>query len=130
MSSKKGWAAEHRAIFYDVYSGDDLFCEFCGKDWSFRPYYDHVDHIDEVKLNNAIENLRPLCNACNTGRTKKVYNKTVTWNGEAKTAQEWGRDDRIPVSGWCIRQRLSRGYSVESAFFAEKITHKNKIKEL
>jgi len=84
-------------------------------------------------LNNDLSNLRPLCNRCNTSRTKRVEHKyknnhPITWNGETKTSAEWGRDDRIPVAGSCIRQRLARGYSVEEAFFSEKITHRNSVK--
>jgi len=128
LSTKDGFVFEHRAIFYDDNKLEDLCCDFCGVDWSFRPYYDHVDHIDENKLNNDLPNLRPLCNSCNTGRTKITQHKlknniSITWFGETKTPQEWGRDERIPVSGWCIRQRLSRDYSIEDALFSKKKTH-------
>lgn len=118
--SVKGYAFEHRYVLYEASRGKDLSCEFCGREFSFRPYKDHVDHIDNDKLNNSIENLRPLCNACNTRRTIRTPHEekgkiSLTYNGETKTPEEWGRDDRIPVYGPTIRQRLKAGWDSEKA---------------
>ena len=54
----------------------------------------------------------------------------ITWNGETKTPNEWANDDRVNVSRGAIVHRLKRGMSVEDALFSEKITHKQKLKNL
>ncbi len=129
ISRSCGLIFEHRFIMYGVYGDSMPPCELCGSLSSWDSRSSHVDHIDEVKHNNNRDNLRVLCNACNTGRTIKVEHKRksnfgIEWNGEIKTAQEWGRDQRIPAKGHLIRQRLARGYTVEEAFFSKKLTHK------
>lgn len=136
LSSSKGYVYEHRKVFYDAYGDSKKSCEKCGKDWGiFDVYRSHIDHIDEDKLNNSIDNLRPLCNACNTERGKKPAHMragamAITWNGETKTPNEWANDDRVNVSRGAIVHRLKRGMSVEDALFSEKITHKQKLKDL
>jgi 5-methylcytosine-specific restriction endonuclease McrA len=130
--NKSGYVEEHRKVFYEANKDKELSCEFCGKFWDWRPHKDHIDHIDEVRGNNNISNLRALCNGCNTKRTKVDYaslerSLSVTWRGETKTPEEWGRDHRIPAKGYLIRQRLSRGMSIEDAFFMEKLTYNGKL---
>ena len=123
-----GYVYEHRYVFHNHFKDSELSCELCGAPWLWRTYKDHIDHIDEDKSNNHIGNLRPLCNACNVGRTEKIRHKrkgssAIEWNGEVKTPEEWGSDDRIPAKGHLIRQRLKRGCSVSDAFFMKKKTH-------
>ena len=128
LSQSNGYVYEHRYIFYEKFKDSKLSCQLCGAPWSWRTYRDHIDHVDEDKSNNHISNLRPLCNACNVGRTRKIYHESknclkITYNGVTDTPEGWSRDDRILVSGACIRQRKSRGLSDFDALFMEKKTH-------
>ena len=134
ISRKSGLILEHRLIVYGVYGDNMPSCDFCGKRSSWDSRSSHVDHINEIKSDNRPENLRVLCNGCNTRRTKRSEHKykgnySAEWMGEVKTPEEWGRDERIPIQGSTIRQRLNRGLSVEDAFFSKKATHKNKPKK-
>lgn len=129
LSHKSGYVYEHRYVLHkDI--GDSLSCcELCGESVTWKSV--HVDHIDRDVTNNKRDNLRPLCRVCNTRRDRleaclDKNNKAITWFGETKTPEEWGRDSRVPVKGHTIRQRLRRGLSVKESLFMEKKTH-NKL---
>lgn len=128
LADKNNYAFEHRIVFYKKNQDKELCCEFCGKYWDWRSHKDHVDHVDNNPQNNHITNLRALCNACNTRRSRKPPhtdngNFPIEFNGEVMTAEEWSRDERVFVSGACIRQRKSRGLSDFDALFMKKKTH-------
>ncbi len=124
LSMKNGYVYEHRFVIYSIF-GDKLPpCELCEKSVSWSGYDAHIDHIDEDVTNNERCNLRVLCNACNTRRTKRTPHTekgkiSVTLYGETKTPEEWSRDDRIEVKGYVIRNRLKAGWSVEDALLKE-----------
>jgi len=66
LSQKNGYVYEHRFVMYSVF-GDNLpDCALCGKECNWDLYTTHIDHIDEDVTNNKPDNLRSLCNACNT----------------------------------------------------------------
>lgn len=129
LAQAGGYVYEHRAVAYDKY-GDTLpDCELCGKKCSWELYTTHIDHKDEDVTNNAPENLRPLCNGCNTKRGRPAAIKykgsiKIEFDGEVKTPQEWSRDSRVNVSGAAIRHRKRRGLSDYDALFKDKATHK------
>jgi len=68
LTDKDGYIFEHRYQLYLVVGDTPTNCEFCGKVWNWNGKSDHVDHINKDKLDNRIENLRPLCNGCNVNR--------------------------------------------------------------
>ena len=82
LSDKHGYVYEHRLVLFNKYGDSELACEKCGARWLWRPYMDHVDHIDKNKQNNKASNLRPLCNGCNTKRTKIDYTKVKGLSSE------------------------------------------------
>ena len=131
LSTRDGFVFEHRALFYNLTKGLVLSCDFCGADWSFRSYRDHVDHIDNDKLNNSIYNLRPLCNACNTGRGKgapcdRDGTLAITYLNKTMTPEEWSREEISSVCGHTISRRFKSGWSAVDAITKPSRTYKGK----
>lgn len=123
LSQEKGYIYEHRFVLFNAKGYSLTECESCGKEWSWSNIYgSHVDHIDCDKSNNKIENLRPLCNACNVNRHRKPEheykgNLAITYKERTMTANEWGRESDVPVAGYTIRARIKAGWSAEKALF-------------
>lgn len=120
LAQKSGFVYEHRFLMYAKLHGTLDGCELCGKEITWKQC--HVDHIDCDVKNNSIENLRPLCNACNTRRfypehhTRK-YCTAVTYKGLTKTPNEWTRHPKVTVCRETIARRIRQGYKVEDALF-------------
>lgn len=124
------YAFEHRLVAYTEYGETLPGCAMCGSHLTWTTC--HIDHIDENRTNNDPENLRPLCNACNTRRSRRQEHEYdhcmgLTHNGETKSATEWAKDPRVYISAASIRRRKRNGMSDSQALFAPKETHKNWI---
>lgn len=130
LADKGGTVAEHRMVVFDRYGRNLPDCEICGKPMSWDDDI-HIDHRDNDVTNNHIDNLRPLCRACNTTRDYPEQHTitgryAVTYNGKTMTPSEWAREPGINIPGHTIRNRLKRGMSVEDALFIGKMTHNGK----
>lgn len=128
LARKGGEVFEHRVVAFEKYGFDLPPCEFCGaeSDWFTRKT--HIDHVDEDRANNHPDNLRVLCNSCNTKRTKKIYHSydhcmSVTVDGVTMTPTEWSRQPRVSVTAATIRHRIASGYSHKEAVYSPKKTH-------
>jgi hypothetical protein len=68
-SGRRGWVPRHRLRYYDHVQGEEQRCHYCG--YGPLPWQGHyrlainIDHINETKGDDRLENLRPSCFWCN-----------------------------------------------------------------
>lgn len=120
------YVAEHRAVLYAAIGPGPMKCALCGCDLTWETC--KVDHIDCDVRNNAIGNLRPTCNTCNTQRgvgPAVLWSRTskIEFGGLIQTAHEWARDPRVSIASPTILRRLRSGMTPEDALFSRKRTH-------
>jgi len=133
LAKKGGSLYEHRKVIYDIY-GDNLPpCQICGADSKWHSRKTHIDHIDRNKSNNSKENLRVLCNACNSRRDRKPdyeYKRVtgITIGDQTKTARAWAKEPGVRFCGASILRRYKRGLSGWESVYGEKLTHNGGIK--
>lgn len=130
LSQKNGYVYEHRANAFLKYGHSLPDCELCGVPCDWKVYTTHIDHIDEDVTNNHPSNLRPLCNGCNSNRSRPAAIEykgrySIEFDGDEKTPAEWSRDPRVMVSGSTIINRKKSGFSDHEALFSIKLTHKS-----
>jgi len=129
ISEKSGYIFEHRYIVYQKMGSLLGVCRKCNKDIDWSTV--HIDHINNDKTDNRIENLRPLCRACNVmrghaiGTKSNIYSNILTINGISKSAREWSVQDGVSVRLETILRRKKAGYSDYYAVFGKKRTHHN-----
>lgn len=71
ISCKAGTLYQHRQVLYDAIGGGEHACHWCAQvvEWSAKGKRKLVvDHLDNDKENNTIDNLVPSCHACNATR--------------------------------------------------------------
>lgn len=84
VANKHGRAFEHRVVLYDAIGPEPHPCRWCGTpvrwDVSWPAGADAlvVDHINNDRLDNRVENLAPSCQPCNVpnGRRKKAAQRS------------------------------------------------------
>lgn len=116
MAAGQSRAYVHRMVYYDAHGAGPFNCKWCGKEVTWDNL--HIDHLNEDKKDNSLENLAASCCRCNTGRgmEKKVARmaekRGVEFNGQKHTLHGWSKIVGIhyAVLGW----RKKRGWSVEA----------------
>lgn len=121
LANVDGYVYEHRFIVFNKYGHDLPDCEICGKptDWSTC----HIDHKDEDVTNNNIDNIRPVCRGCNTGRTERSTIKKFDFMGDKYSVTELSKIKGVTVGRHMLKMRLDRGMTVKDALFTPNLTH-------
>lgn len=107
---------EHRYVYFEHFGSGPFACHVCGKEvgWSNL----HIDHLNDNKTDNRIENLKPACPTCNQSRGREKMKATqrkkgmlLTHNGETKCISEWA--DELQISRASLVWRLGHGWSID-----------------
>ena len=85
LADKQGSVYEHRHVYYEANGSGPFNCYWCDKqvDWSNL----HIDHLNEDKQDNGIDNLNATCSHCNTNR------------GDKKRRDTWARKSGLIYKG-------------------------------
>lgn len=109
-NGRSGWVIRHRMMWYDHVQGEEQHCHYCGYgplpwrgDWRTAI---NIDHINEIKGDDRIENLRPSCSWCNLLKS----GWPLTYDEHLEAIQKWGhiKPERRPsalavlVEAWGI----------------------------
>lgn len=103
---------EHRKVFYAAHGEGPFSCHVCGVAVTWADM--HVDHLNDIKDDNRLENLAPACERCNPWRGKDRSasarrSKSIRWlelNGERLPMSAWAK--RLGIRSWALQQRLER----------------------
>jgi hypothetical protein len=108
LADSRGLVYEHRFVFYNQHGEGPFKCHWCRVDIDWKVM--HVDHLDDDKTNNNIENLVPSCPRCNQKRgewkmvaKQRANGKQITYNGITKTAGLWAEDLGLSRSAFTRR---------------------------
>ena len=108
LADSNGLVYEHRFVFYNQRGEGPFKCHWCDTDIGWGTM--HVDHLDDDKTNNSVENLVPSCPRCNQKRGEwkmvakhRAIGKQITYNGTTKTAGLWAKDLGLSRSAFTRR---------------------------
>lgn len=112
-------AYQHRVVFFDAHGPGPHACHVCGELGMLGGQ--HVDHLNEVRNDNRLENLKAACPDCNRWRGKDRIDaartsSNVRWielHGVRLPRSAWAK--RVGISPAALAFRLSSGWPVERA---------------
>jgi 5-methylcytosine-specific restriction endonuclease McrA len=109
---------EHRKVFYDEKGKGPFSCHVCDEVVTWADL--HVDHLDDVRHHNKIENLAPACATCNQARgrhkmiaTQRAQGRQITAFGKTQCISVWVAG--LTISHSTLRRRLAAGWDAEKA---------------
>lgn len=123
-TSTSSYVYEHRLVFYENFGEGPFACYICEAqiDWDTLT----IDHLNDIRDDNRVDNLRPACNACNqqrghwkTRRTTQARAKRYEHEGLNLTARQW--DLELGLRHGTFRQRLGLNHPPDKLFYRGEI---------
>lgn len=109
---------EHRVIYYNANGEGPFECYWCGNQLRWETM--HIDHLNNDKQDNRLENLKPSCPRCNQKRgvnkmktAMRNKGRQLQFNGRKMCMSEWARE--IGITPASLRARLNSGWLLERA---------------
>lgn len=92
LADGRGWVLRHRAVLYDSLGPGEHSCQVCGWVLPWRcgswACCINVDHMNELKGDDRVENLRVLCGWCNVNRGRFEDDSVDEWRSVVETYAE------------------------------------------
>lgn len=118
---------EHRKVFYDARGDGPFNCHVCGIAVTWADM--DVDHLNDVRDDNRIENLAPACDVCNPWRGKdkasstrrKRHARWIEFRGERLPLVDWAR--RLSIAPGNLARRIKSGWPLERALTEPRGKH-------
>lgn len=118
LAGKLGYLLEHRKVFYDARGPGPFLCHWCDVEVTWRTL--HIDHLNDVKDDNRLDNLVASCHICNPMRgfhkslaSNRANGTHYTLNGERLPAGVWA--ERLGISIVSLKARVRAGWPMERA---------------
>jgi len=97
MTPRCGKAYVHRIVLFDAIGYGPHSCHWCDRpiDWNGRNGVDglFVDHLNNMRNDNRLENLAPSCHACNSSRGSQRRRQALA------DAGWWSNNDTVAAIG-------------------------------
>lgn len=124
FGSTRSYEYEHRVVYYDVYGEGPFSCRWCNNRLTWDTM--HIDHLNDFKKDNRIENLVASCPVCNQKRGRAKMKKTMkekhgTWleiQGQRMHISDWAK--RLGIRRTTLVERIRSGWSLERALTEAK----------
>lgn len=132
LSDKGGRVYEHRFVFYEAYGEGPFKCHVCGAQQTWATM--HIDHLNDNRADNKIENLAAACPVCNQARGRhkskashRANGRQLTVGTQTKCVSEWAEE--AGISRTSLMLRLRNGWAPSIAVSAPAGTSGPKTEE-
>ncbi len=122
---------QHRVVYFDAHGEGPFACHRCKVEVTWDTL--HIDHLNDIKTDNAIDNLVASCAVCNMHRGSQKMKATmqgkgtlITAHGRTMCASQWARE--LGISPGSIQLRIKRGWSPEAVTSTPRGNHGPKRK--
>lgn len=118
LAHARGTVLEHRRVYFAANGIGPFNCHWCGVpvEWGTL----HIDHVNDVRDDNRLENLVASCAICNPMRgfhkslaSNQARGRNLTFRGERLPIRVWA--ERLGITKESLKNRLAKGWPLDRA---------------